>query len=111
MYITLESPKRKLGLFDLEFQDLIVGGILTIFFIIFFTIEQYQIGLIFILAGIFLLVPVSFSKQNRMYKLIILFTRYLFRNKTFYYHKEDVRRDQHISKIKRNLKEIKNWKN
>ena len=73
MYITLESPKRKLGLFDLEFQDLIVGGILTIFFIIFFTIEQYQIGLIFILAGIFLLVPVSFSKQNRMYKLIILF--------------------------------------
>ena len=34
MYITLESPKRKLGLFNLEFQDLIVGGIFSILFII-----------------------------------------------------------------------------
>ena len=40
MYITLESPKRKLGLFDLEFKDLIVGGIFAILFIIFFTINQ-----------------------------------------------------------------------
>lgn len=106
MYITLESPKRKLGLFDLEFKDLIVGGIFAIMFIIFFTIELYQISIIIILSGLFLLVPVSFSKQNRMYKLIILFTKYLFKTKTFYYHKEDVRRDQHISKNKA-LKEIK----
>lgn len=106
MYITLESPKRKLGLFNLEFQDLIVGGIFSILFIICFSIEQYHLGLIFILSGLFLLVPMSFSKKNRMYKLIVLFSKFLFRTKTFYYHKEsNIRRDNYIAKFKK-LKEI-----
>ena len=48
-------------------------------------------------TGIFLLVPVSFSQKNRVYKLIILVGSFLFRNRTFYYHLEtdDVRRDQY----------------
>lgn len=100
MYITLQSPKRKLGLFDLEFKDIVLGGIFAILFTVFFILELYQTGLVFLLSGIFLLVPVSFSGQNRMYKLVILVTNFIFRNKNFYYHK--VRRDQHNKIIEKN---------
>ena len=65
MYITLESPKRKLGLFNLEFQDIIVGSIFSILFVISFIIEKYQLGLIFVGTGIFLLVPTD-RKSTRL---------------------------------------------
>ena len=75
MYITLQSTKRNLGLFNLEVKDIILAGIFALAFIIF----------------------LSFSQKNRVYKLIILVGSFLFRNRTFYYHLEtdDVRRDQY----------------
>ena len=97
MYITLQSTKRNLGLFNLEVKDIILAGVFALMFIIFFSLGFYQTGLVFLFTGIFLLVPVSFSQKNRVYKLIILVGSFLFRNKTFYYHLEtdDVRRDQY----------------
>ena len=68
MYITLQSTKRNLGLFNLEVKDIILAGIFALAFIIFFSLGFYQTGLVF-----------------------------LFRNRTFYYHLEtdEVRRDQY----------------
>lgn len=99
MFITLQTTKRNLGLFNLEVQDIILASVFSLVFIILFSIGFYQTSIIVILTGIFLLIPVSFSKKNRMYKLIILVGSFLLRKKTFYYHLEnqEVRRDQHIS--------------
>ena len=36
MYITLKTIKRNLGLFNLEFEDLIIGGIFILIFTILF---------------------------------------------------------------------------
>ena len=103
MYITLQTTKRNLGLFNLEIKDIILAGVFALAFIILFALGFYQTGLILLFTGIFFLVPVSFSGQNRMYKLIILVGSFLLRKKTFYYHLEnlEVRRDQHISFIKK----------
>lgn len=97
MYITLQTTKRNLGLFNLEIKDIILASVFALAFIILFTIGFYQTSLILIGTGIFLLVPVSFSKKNRMYKLILLVGSFLFRKKTYYYHltSNEVRRDQY----------------
>ncbi len=88
MYITLKSPKKELGLFNLEIKDIIIAAIFAIIFIILFTIECYQIGLIEIGIGIFLLLPLNFSQKNRMYKVILLVTQYLLHPKNYYYYNE-----------------------
>ena len=104
MYITLQSTKRNLGLFNLEVKDIILASVFALAFIILFSIGFYQTAIITIITGIFLLIPVSFSQQNRMYKLILLVGSFLFRKKTFYYHLEnqEVRRDQYTTFIKKN---------
>lgn len=109
MYITLGSIKRNLGLFNLELIDIILAGVYALVFIILFALGFYQTGLIILLLGIFSLIPISFSKQNRMYKLVLLVGSFLLRRKTFYYHLEDeeVRRDRYNTFIK-NIKERKN---
>ena len=47
-----------------------------------------QESLVFLMVGIFLLLPISVSKKNRMYKVLILLFAYLIRNKTYVYSKE-----------------------
>lgn len=103
MYITLQSTKRNLGLFNLEIKDIVLASVFSLAFIILFSIGLYQISLITIFTGIFLLIPVSFSKQNRIYKLIILFINFVLKRKTFYYHLENQkdRRNQYNSFIKK----------
>ncbi len=87
MYITLRSIKRNLGLFNLEFEDLILGGIFVLFFTILFLLKFYTVAIVIIAFGILSLVPMDFSKCNRVYKLFILFVKYLFKNRNYYYYK------------------------
>ena len=87
MYITLKSIKRNLGLFNLEYEDLIIGGIFILVFTILFLLKIYTISIVVISLGIIGLVPINFSKCNRMYKLFILFYKYLFKNKNYYFYK------------------------
>lgn len=87
MYITLKSIKRNLGLFNLEFEDLILGGLFVLFFTILFLLKFYTVAIVVISFGALSLVPMDFSKCNRMYKLFILFVKYLFKNKNYYYYK------------------------
>lgn len=87
MYITLKSKKRNLGLFNLEYEDLIIGGIFILLFTILFLLKIYTFSIVVISFGILSLVPMDFSKCNRMYKLFVLFIKYLFKNKSYYYFK------------------------
>ena len=87
MYITLKSIKRNLGLFNLELEDLIIGGIFILLFTILFLFKIYTIAIVIISLGILALVPMDFSKCNRMYRLFLLFVKYLFKNKHYYFYK------------------------
>lgn len=87
MYITLQSIKRNLGLFNLEFEDLIIGSVFGLVFTILFLLHLYTAAIVVISLGILSLIPMDFSKCNRMYKLFILFTKFLFKNKNYYFYK------------------------
>lgn len=87
MYITLKTIKRNLGLFNLEFEDLIIGGIFILIFTILFLLKIYTLAILIISFGALSLVPMDFSKCNRMYKLYILFVKYLFKRKNYYFYK------------------------
>lgn len=87
MYITLKSIKRNLGLFNLEFEDLILGGIFILIFTILFLLKFYTLAILIISFGALSLVPMDFSKCNRMYKLFVLFIKYLFKKRDYYYYK------------------------
>lgn len=87
MYITLKSIKRNLGLFNLEFEDLIIGGGFILIFTILFLLKIYTLSIVIISFGVLSLVPMDFSKCNRMYKLYILFVKYLFKCKNYYFYK------------------------
>ena len=87
MYITLKTIKRNLGLFNLEFEDLIIGGIFILIFTILFLLKIYTLSILIISFGALSLVPMDFSKCNRMYKLYILFVKYLFKHKNYYFYK------------------------
>ncbi len=88
MYITLKSIKRNLGLFNLEVEDLIIGSIFLIIFILLFMLRIYTISIVILSFGILSLFPINYSKCNRMYKLFVLFVKYLFKNKRYYYYKD-----------------------
>ena len=109
MYITLQTTKRNLGLFNLEIKDIVLASVFALAFIILFSLGFIQTAIITIISGVFLLIPVSFSQQNRIYKLILLVGKFLFKKKNFYYHLEDneVRRDQYNSYIEK-IKKRKN---
>lgn len=87
MYITLKSIKRNLGLFNLEFEDLMLGGIFILIFTVLFLLKAYTIAIVIISVGAMSLVPIDFSKCNRMYKLFLLFIDYLFKNKKYYFYR------------------------
>lgn len=106
MYITLQTTKRNTGLFKLEIKDIILASAFALAFIIFFSMGFYQFGLTIVLLGIFLLMPVSFSQQNRVYKLIILVGSFLLRKKVFYYHLEN--KEDRRNLLVKNFKERKN---
>lgn len=87
MYITLQSIKRNLGLFNLTIEDILVISAFGVLFTIMFLLGFYTISIVIISFGIISICPVEFSKSKRMYKLFVFFIKYVFKNKHFYYQK------------------------
>lgn len=89
MYITMQTIKRNLGLFNLQLMDIIIGGTVGIIFTILFLLKAYTIGFVILSLGVLALVPMNFSKCDRLYKLVILFSRYMFNTKEYVYFSSD----------------------
>ena len=89
MYITLKSIKRNLGFKGIEISDIIIALPMIILFIILFCFTPLKIlSIIGLMIGIFCLLPINVSKKNRMYKVVGLIFKFLFREKIFVYQKE-----------------------
>ncbi len=87
MFITLQSIKRNLGLFNLEVSDIIIGTIFVVLFIITFLLKFYTLAIVIIAIGILSLVPVDFSKANRMYRLFLIFIKFMVKDKVYYFYR------------------------
>ena len=87
MYITIPSIKKTLGKF-IEIQDLYIGLPMLLVFLLLFSFTDYKVfSLIYLTICIFIMLPVNVSKKNRMYKVAILFFKYLFKCKEYSYKK------------------------
>lgn len=72
MYITIKSIKKTLGKY-IEMTDLYIGLPMLMIFLILFAFTNFKLqALVFLSVCAFLLIPINFSKKNRMYKVIIL---------------------------------------
>ena len=96
MYITIKSIKKTLGKY-IEMSDLYIGLPMLMVFLTMFAFTNLKIeAIIFLPICVFLLIPINVSKKNRMYKVLILFFTYLFKNKNYcFFNKE-----QKESKVK-----------
>lgn len=98
MYIVVNSLKRNLGFKGIEVNDLLIGIPIIFICIVLFIFSTFKIGaLVLFMIGIFMLLPISVSKKNRMYKVIALIFKYLFRKKTYIYSKEDLQKGKVIN--------------
>ena len=87
MYITISSIKKSLGKY-IEMNDLYIGlPILFLFLTLFSFDASRMLALIILTIGVFLMLPITVSKKNRMYKIVILLFKYLFGVKEFIYMK------------------------
>lgn len=87
MYITINSIKKTLGKY-IELSDLYIGIPMIMTFLTLFAFSSNKlISLVFLTICIFLMIPVNLSKKNRMYKVLGLFFRYVFRCKNYIYIK------------------------
>ena len=85
MYITIKSLKKSLGKY-IEMNDLYIGMPIFILFLLLFSFDKTRmLALIFLTIGVFMMIPISVSKKNRMYKIMIMFFKYLFKNKEYIY--------------------------
>ena len=85
MYITVPSIKKTLGKY-IEMKDLYIGLPMLFSFLLIFSFTSHKIAsLIFLTICAFLMLPVKVSKKNRMYKVAILFVKYLFNCKEYAY--------------------------
>ena len=88
MYITITSLKKTLGKY-IELTDLFIAVPSLILFIILFSIPFTRfISLIFLMVVVFLMLPINLSKKNRMYKVMFLVFKYIFKNKEFIYFRK-----------------------
>lgn len=89
MYITVKSIKRNLGFKGIEISDVVIALPVIISFIVLFCFTPLKIpALVFLMIGVFCLLPINVSKKNRMYKVIGLIFRYIMRIKTFVYQEK-----------------------
>ena len=87
MYITVKSLNKTLGKY-VEMSDLYLGIPMLFIFLIMFSFTSFKLeSLIVLTIGVFLLIPIQMSKKNRMYKIMIMFFKYLFKNKEYIYMK------------------------
>ncbi len=93
MYITITSLKKTLGKY-VEMSDLYICLPSLILFVILFSINVTRlVSLIFLAIVIFLMIPINLSKKNRMYKVMFLVFKYIFKNKEFIYLRESKVKD------------------
>lgn len=87
MYITISSIKKSLGKY-IEMNDLYIGLPILFLFLTLFSFDTTRmIALIILTISVFLMLPITVSKKNRMYKIVILLFKYLFGVKEFIYMK------------------------
>ena len=92
MYITVKSIKRDLGFKGIEITDIVIALPIIILFIIVFCFTRFKIpAIVFLMLGIFSLLPINVSKKNRMYKVMILMFKYITRTRVFVYKKKGVK--------------------
>lgn len=88
MYITVKTLKRNLGFKGIELNDVLIGFPIFILFIILFALTPLKLlAVALLMIGIFLMLPVKVSKKNRMYKVLFLVIKYLFRTREYIYVK------------------------
>lgn len=96
MYITIKSIKKTLGKF-IEFTDLYIGLPMLMIFLIIFAFTNLKVeALIFLGVSLFLMLPINVSKKNRMYKVLFLLGKYVFKTKNYCYFEED----EKVSKVR-----------
>ena len=87
MYITIKSIKKTLGKY-IEMTDLYIGLPMLMIFLILFAFTNFKLqALVFLSVCAFLLIPINLSKKNRMYKVVILLFKYVFKFKEYTYLK------------------------
>ena len=87
MYITINSIKKTLGKY-IELNDLYIGIPMIMIFLSLFAFSTHKLfSIIFLTICVFLMIPINLSKKNRMYKVIYLVFRYLFRCKEYIFEK------------------------
>ena len=87
MYITIKSIKKTLGKY-IEMTDLYIGLPMLMIFLILFAFTNFKLqALVFLSECAFLLIPINLSKKNRMYKVVILLFKYVFKCKEYIYLK------------------------
>ena len=87
MYITRKSIKKTLGKY-IEMTDLYIGLPMLMIFLILFAFTNFKLqALVFLSVCAFLLIPINLSKKNRMYKVVILLFKYVFKCKEYIYLK------------------------
>ena len=85
MYITINSLKKTLGKY-VEMTDVYIGIPMIMTFLSMFAFSTNKIySLVFLTICVFLMIQINLSKKNRMYKVMGLFFKYLFKNKTYIY--------------------------
>lgn len=89
MYITINSIKKTLGKY-VEMTDLYIGIPMGMTFLTLFAFSTHKLfSLIFLTTCVFLMIPINLSKKNRMYKVMCLFFRYIFKNKNYIYMRKN----------------------
>jgi len=103
MYIIVSDTKRKVGFKGLEVNDLVFGLPLFIILLLLFSFKGLRLlALILLVVAIFMFLPVSLSKKNRMYKVMYLAFSYLKRKKEYLYFKEEKKEGKINGIFKRN---------
>lgn len=88
MYITINSIKKTLGKY-IELNDLYIGIPVIMIFLSLFAFSTHKLfSIIFLTICVFLMIPINLSKKNRMYKVLGLFFKYIFKCKNYIYTKE-----------------------
>ena len=88
MYITINSIKKSLGKY-IELNDLYIGIPMIMIFLSLFAFSTHKLfSIIFLTICVFLMIPINLSKKNRMYKVLGLFFKYIFKCKNYIYTKE-----------------------
>lgn len=88
MYITVKNMNKTLGKW-VEYNDLYIGIPLFIAFLIIFSFTNYKLfSFIFLSISVFIMLPIKLSKKNRMYKVMFLVFKYIFKNKEFIYFRK-----------------------